>query len=125
MGDGPCTTDALSKLNELLSARGAKLLPATDTGKVSTSTLKGAVDANAASVIEVLIEARQIDVINGEHYAEASISLRQIDTADHNTTLFLQTGPQKGGHYSTRDAELAAIDEALEALKEILTPHQL
>ena len=43
--------------------------------------------------------------------------LGQIDSADQSTFLSLETGPQKGGHYSTRNAELAAIDEALQSFK--------
>ncbi len=125
MGDGACESTTINKLNGLLSARGAKLLPIVETQRASTATLKAALDADAASVIEVRIAARPLDVINGEHYAEADISLKQIDTADQNTTLSLQAGPQKGGHYTTRDAERAAINEALKALEKRLAGYQL
>ena len=95
-------------------------LPSIETAKVSATTFQNALTADAAKVIEVSIAARPLDVINGEHYAEASLSLRQIDSVDQSTFLSLETGPQKGGHYSTRDAELAAVAEALQVLQGLL-----
>ncbi|MEC8049909.1 MAG: hypothetical protein VX210_03880 [Myxococcota bacterium] len=125
LGQGSCDTSTVSQLNALLTARGAKLLPSVETAKVSATTFQNALTADAAKVIEVSIAARPLDVINGEHYAEASLSFKQIDSVDQSTFLSLETGPQKGGHYSTRDAELAAVNEALQVLQRLLSDHQL
>ena len=123
LGDAECPSDPTNRLNSVLTSRGAQLLPVTETGKLSNRFLASALEAEAASAFEAVIESRLLEVINGEHYAEASLTLKHIDTADQKSILTLQVPAQKGGHYSDRDAELAAIEAALAALEEALQDH--
>ena len=125
LGEGSCPTDAVNRINAILSQRGAQLLPVVETGKLSNAFISNALKSDAASAFEIVVDSRPLDVVNGEHYAEASLSLKQIDTADQKSILSIQIEPQKGGHYSDRDAELAAIIAALTALEEALAGKSL
>ena len=116
LGKGACPSTTVHKLSEMLTARGAKLLPTVNTSFLDAASMERAVNQNAAYVAAVVIESRFLEEINGEFFAEANISLQRFDTADQKMISSIQVEPEKGGHLNARDAELAAITAALESL---------
>ena len=116
LGKGACPSTTVHKLSEMLTARGAKLLPTVDTSFLDAAAMGRAVNQNAAYVAAVVIESRFLEEINGEFFAEANISLQRFDTADQKMISSIQVEPEKGDQLNARDAELAAIAAALENL---------
>lgn len=112
-----CRNTVANKASEILANRGAKLLPGITTGDLEPAFAR-AMKREAAHILAITINSRFIAETNGEFYAEAEINLQQVDSTDRKTVQSIQVGPVKGGHYSKADAEIAAMLEALEALRE-------
>ncbi len=107
----------------MLAERGAQLLPAPQHSLLDANTTKLALQQNAAYVAAITIESRFLEEINGEFFAEANISLKRIDSTDQKALVSIEVSPEKGGHIAAREAELAAIDAALESLAYQLVAH--
>ena len=117
LGVGACPSAVVNSLQSALSRRGANLLPTIDAEAADEAFMKRAYEKRVASVIDVVIESSEVDVINGEHYAEATVSLRHLDAGDQRSLFSHTTKPVKGGHFSTREAELQAIADAVVTLE--------
>ena len=120
---GACPNAVVNKISALLSERGVQLLPAPQHCLLDASATQLALQQNAAYIAAVTIESRFLEEINGEFFAEANISLKRIDGTDQKTLVSIEVAPEKGGHIAGREAELAAIDAALENLAYQLIAH--
>ena len=107
----------------MLSTRGAQLLAGADHSRLDVSATKRALQQNAAYITAISIESRFLEEINGEFFAEANISLKRIDSTDQKALVSIEVSPEKAGHIAAREAELAAIDAALENLTRQLVAH--
>jgi hypothetical protein len=122
---GACPNTVVNKITAILAERGAQLLPDPQHSRFDASTTKLALQQNAAYIAAVVIESRFLEEINGEFFAEANISLKRIDSTDQKALVSIEVSPEKGGHIAAREAELAAIDTALENLAYQLVAHTL
>jgi hypothetical protein len=120
---GACPHAVVNKISAMLSDRGAQLLPATQHKRLDTKVMQLAMQQNAAYIIAVTIESRFLEEFKGEFFAEANISLKHIDSTDQKSLIAIEVPPEKGGHITARDAELAAIDVALKNLEYELINH--
>ncbi len=113
-----CPSNLRSRIESVASARGMHLVPRPVESPPSTDDLAAiASDYQAAELLEVRFEVVETTRIDREHFARVRLDWKRYDTDDREVVDSRVVGPVKGGHFSTDEAVVDAIDEIVEQLE--------